>query len=139
NVTPTLSNNSNTNTVNVNGEAENSTGRVSSGQNTGSGGRRPRGRPPGSKNRPKPPVVITKETPNALRSHILEVADGNDIVACISNFANVRHRGVSIHSGSGAVSNVTLRQPSGPNGMLVLPGRYELVSLSGAFLPPPSP
>ncbi|XP_045786929.1 AT-hook motif nuclear-localized protein 20-like [Trifolium pratense] len=143
-VTPTLSNNSNSNTVNingnVNGEGENSTGRVSSGQNTGSGGRRPRGRPPGSRNKAKPPVVITRETPNALRSHILEIADGNDIVACISNFANVRHRGVSIHCGSGAVSNVTLRQRSDPTGnMLVLAGRYELVSLSGAFLPPPSP
>ncbi|WJX58752.1 hypothetical protein P8452_44171 [Trifolium repens] len=141
--TPTLSNNSNTNTVNingnVNGEAENSSGRVSSGQNTGSGGRRPRGRPPGSKNKPKPPVVITRETPNALRSFLLEVADGNDISFCVSSFANVRHRGVSILSGSGAVSNVTLRNPSAPTGMIVLHGRYELVSLSGAFLPPPSP
>ncbi|KAF7828563.1 AT-hook motif nuclear-localized protein 23-like [Senna tora] len=37
-------------------------------------GRRPRGRPPGSKNKPKPPVIITRESANTLRAHILEVA-----------------------------------------------------------------
>lgn len=34
-------------------------------------GRRPRGRPMGSKNKPKPPIVVTKETPNSLKSHKL--------------------------------------------------------------------
>lgn len=103
------------------------------------GGRRPRGRPPGSKNKPKPPIVITKESPNALRSHVLEISNGSDISECIATFAHRRHRGVSVLSGSGIVTNVNLRQPAAPGGVLSLQGRFEILSLSGAFLPAPSP
>ncbi|KAL5567568.1 hypothetical protein UlMin_025605 [Ulmus minor] len=105
----------------------------------GSSNRRPRGRPPGSKNKPKPPIVITKESPNALRSHVLEITSGSDIVESIANFAQRRHRGVSVLSGSGIVTNVTLRQPAAPGGVVTLHGRFEILSLSGAFLPSPSP
>ncbi|XP_021296160.1 AT-hook motif nuclear-localized protein 15-like [Herrania umbratica] len=101
--------------------------------------RRPRGRPPGSKNKPKPPIVITKESPNSLRSHVLEITSGSDIAECIANFAQRRHRGVSVLSGSGIVTNVTLRQPAAPGGVITLHGRFEILSLSGAFLPSPSP
>ncbi|KAJ0102251.1 hypothetical protein Patl1_06438 [Pistacia atlantica] len=106
---------------------------------SGSSSRRPRGRPPGSRNKPKPPIVITKESPNSLRSHVLEITSGTDIVESIANFAQRRHRGVSILSGSGIVTNVTLRQPAAPGGVITLHGRFEILSLSGAFLPAPSP
>ncbi|KAK8662457.1 hypothetical protein V6N13_092030 [Hibiscus sabdariffa] len=106
---------------------------------SGSGSRRPRGRPPGSKNKPKPPVVITKESPNSLHSHVLEIASGSDIAECIGNFAQRRHCGVSVLSGSGVVTNVTLRQPAAPGGVITLHGRFEILSLSGVFLPTPSP
>ncbi|WCJ19663.1 AT-hook motif nuclear-localized protein 15 [Euphorbia peplus] len=107
----------------------------------GSGGssRRPRGRPPGSKNKPKPPIVVTKESPNSLRSHVLEISSGTDIAESIASFSQRRHRGVSILSGSGVVANVTLRQPAAPTGVITLQGRFEILSLSGSFLPPPSP
>ncbi|XP_021904231.1 AT-hook motif nuclear-localized protein 15-like [Carica papaya] len=111
----------------------------SSGGPGSSGGRRPRGRPPGSKNKPRPPVVITKESPNSLRSHVLEIASGSDIVDCVATFSRRRHRGVSVLSGSGVVTNVTLRQPAAPGGVINLQGRFEILSLSGAFLPTPSP
>ncbi|XVE52624.1 hypothetical protein DITRI_Ditri02bG0136800 [Diplodiscus trichospermus] len=104
-----------------------------------SASRRARGRPPGSKNRPKPPIVITKESPNSLRGHVFEVTSGIDIAECIANFAQRRHCGVSVLSGSGIVTNVTLRQPAAPGGVITLHGRFEILSLSGAFLPPPSP
>ncbi|PIM99379.1 hypothetical protein CDL12_28127 [Handroanthus impetiginosus] len=104
-----------------------------------SSGRRPRGRPPGSKNKPKPPIVITKESPNALRSHVLEISSGSDIFESITTFSQRRHCGVSVLSGSGIVTNVTLRQPAAPGGVLTLHGRFEILSLSGAFLPAPSP
>jgi len=136
NVTPTRSNTSNS-SGHVNGELENSNGR--SGDQTARSGRRPRGRPPGSKNKPKPPLMITKETPNALSSVILEVANGADIAESISSYANRRHRGVSVLSGTGYVTNVTLRQHNAPGGMISLQGRCHILSLSGAFLPPPSP
>lgn len=104
-----------------------------------SGSRRPRGRPPGSKNKPKPPVVITKDSPNALRSHVLEISNGSDVAECIANFAQRRLVGVSVLSGSGIVNNVTLRQPAAPGGVITLQGRFEILSLSGAYLPAPSP
>ncbi|KAM7492009.1 hypothetical protein LguiA_034930 [Lonicera macranthoides] len=104
-----------------------------------SSGRRPRGRPAGSKNKPKPPIVITKESPNSLRSHVLEIGSGSDINESIATFAQRRHRGVSVLSGSGVVTDVTLRQPAAPGGVITLQGRFEILSLSGAFLPAPSP
>ncbi|KAJ0987812.1 hypothetical protein J5N97_006168 [Dioscorea zingiberensis] len=103
-------------------------------------GRRPRGRPPGSKNKPKPPIIITRDSPNALRSHVLEIANGTDIMDAMVTFARKRQRGVCILSASGVVTNVSLRQPGAPPGAVVtLHGRFEILSLSGAFLPAPSP
>ncbi|KAL5988482.1 hypothetical protein ACLOJK_036247 [Asimina triloba] len=102
--------------------------------------RRPRGRPPGSKNKPKPPIIVTHDSPNCLKSHVLEVSSGTDIVECVSSYARRRGRGVCILSGSGAVANVTLRQPAVPPGAFItLPGRFEILSLSGTVLPPPAP
>ncbi|KAH7669581.1 AF0104/ALDC/Ptd012-like protein [Dioscorea alata] len=104
------------------------------------GSRRPRGRPPGSKNKPKPPIFVTRDSPNALRSHVMEVAGGADITDCIARFARRRQRGVSILSGAGSVVGVTLRQPSSPGAAAVaLHGRFEILSLTGAFLPGPAP
>ncbi|XP_057805672.1 AT-hook motif nuclear-localized protein 24-like [Salvia miltiorrhiza] len=101
--------------------------------------RRPRGRPAGSKNKPKPPIIITRDSANALRSHVMEIAGGCDIQESISTFATRRQRGVCILSGSGTVTNVTLRQPAAPTSVLTLHGRFEILSLSGSFLPPPAP
>ncbi|GLT51907.1 hypothetical protein SLA2020_252810 [Shorea laevis] len=101
--------------------------------------RRPRGRPPGSKNKPKPPIIITRDSPNALRSHVIEIANGCDIMDSVSTFARRRQRGVCILSGTGTVTNVTLRQPAAPGAVMTLHGRFEILSLSGSFLPPPAP
>ncbi|KAJ7962230.1 AT-hook motif nuclear-localized protein [Quillaja saponaria] len=102
-------------------------------------GRRPRGRPAGSKNKPKPPIIITRDSANALRSHVMEITNGCDIMECVSTFARRRQRGVCILSGSGTVTNVTLRQPASPGAVVTLHGRFEILSLSGSFLPPPAP
>ncbi|KAI5659936.1 hypothetical protein M9H77_28729 [Catharanthus roseus] len=101
--------------------------------------RRPRGRPPGSKNKPKPPIFVTRDSPNALRSHVMEVSNGSDIAESIANFARKRQRGVCVLSASGTVTNVTLRQPSAPGSVMALHGRFEILSLTGSFLPGPAP
>lgn len=101
--------------------------------------RRPRGRPAGSKNKPKPPIIITRDSANALRTHVMEVADGCDVVESVSTFARRRQRGVCILSGTGTVANVTLRQPASTGAVVTLHGRFEILSLSGSFLPPPAP
>uniref|UniRef100_A0A7N0V539 AT-hook motif nuclear-localized protein n=1 Tax=Kalanchoe fedtschenkoi TaxID=63787 RepID=A0A7N0V539_KALFE len=103
------------------------------------GTRRPRGRPPGSKNKPKPPIFVTRDSPNALRSHVMEVAGGADVAECIAQFARRRQRGVCVMSGSGLVANVTIRQPAAPGAIVALQGRFEILSLNGAFLPGPAP
>ncbi|KAL6909742.1 hypothetical protein ACP4OV_001401 [Aristida adscensionis] len=110
----------------------------------GSGGpaKKPRGRPAGSKNKPKPPIFVVRDSPNALHSHILEVAAGADVVGCVSEYARRRGRGVCVLGGGGAVSDVALRQPgSEPPGSLVttLRGEFEILSLTGTVLPPPAP
>jgi predicted DNA-binding protein with PD1-like motif len=104
--------------------------------------RRPRGRPPGSKNKPKPPVIITRESANALRAHILEVAAGCDVFSALSAYARRRQRGVCVLSAAGSVTDVTIRQPTSaasPAPVAALQGRFEILSLSGSFLPPPAP
>ncbi|KAH7848626.1 hypothetical protein Vadar_005321 [Vaccinium darrowii] len=116
------------------------TGATSSGGGATPSSRRPRGRPPGSKNKPKPPIIVTRDSPNALRSHVLEVTAGADIVESVSIYARRRGRGVCVLSGNGTVSNVTIRQPAAPAGSVVtLHGRFEILSLSGTVLPPPAP
>nr|XP_043618151.1 AT-hook motif nuclear-localized protein 27-like [Erigeron canadensis] len=100
--------------------------------------RRARGRPAGSKNKPKPPVIVTRDTPNALSSHVLEVVDGADIIDSLAVFARKRGRGLSVLSGTGAVVDVTLRQPA-ENNDVTLHGRFEILTISGTVLPPPAP
>lgn len=102
-------------------------------------GRRPRGRPAGSKNKPKPPVIITRESANTLRAHILEIGNGCDVFECVSTYARRRQRGICILSGSGTVTNVSIRQPAATGSVVTLHGRFEILSLSGSFLPPPAP
>ncbi|CAA7060123.1 unnamed protein product [Microthlaspi erraticum] len=116
-----------------------------SGEGGGSGGdqmtRRPRGRPAGSKNKPKPPIIITRDSANALRTHVMEIGDGCDLVESVATFARRRQRGVCVMSGTGNVTNVTIRQPGSPSpgSVVSLHGRFEILSLSGSFLPPPAP
>ncbi|XP_075474495.1 AT-hook motif nuclear-localized protein 23-like [Primulina tabacum] len=101
--------------------------------------RRPRGRPPGSKNKPKPPVIVTRESANTLRSHILEVGRGTDVFSAVASYARKRQKGICVLSGTGIVNNVSLRQPAAGGSVVTLNGRFEILSLSGSFLPPPAP
>ncbi|CAN7103941.1 AT-hook motif nuclear-localized protein 21 [Brassica rapa] len=122
---------------------------IASNDNSGLGGgggasgelvmRRPRGRPAGSKNKPKPPMIVTRESANTLRAHILEVGSGCDVFECISTYARRRQRGICVLSGTGTVTNVSIRQPTAVGAVVTLRGTFEILSLSGSFLPPPAP
>lgn len=96
--------------------------------------KKPRGRPPGSKNRPKPPVVITKENESSLKPILLEISAGSDIVESLIDFARKRQIGITVLSCSGSVSNVTLRHPLSHAPSLSLHGPFNLLSLSGSFI-----
>jgi predicted DNA-binding protein with PD1-like motif len=101
--------------------------------------RTPRGRPPGSKNKTKPPIIVTSDSPNSLRSHLLEVSGGADIIESLSNYASSRGRGVCVLSGSGTVNNVTIHSSVSGSDVLTLHGPFHILSLSGTVLPPPAP
>lgn len=101
--------------------------------------RRPRGRPPGSKNKVKHPMIVHKESASCLKAHILEIANGCDVAESLATFARRRQRAVCILSGSGTVHNVTLRQPGTAGTIVNLEGRFEMLSLSGSFLPTVEP
>lgn len=106
--------------------------------------RRSRGRPAGSKNKPKPPIIITRESANTLRAHAMEVSPGCDVGESLANFARKKQCGISVLSATGCVTNVTLRQPSPSSGtgtgpIVTLHGQFEILSLIGSVLPPPAP
>ncbi|CAN1229004.1 AT-hook motif nuclear-localized protein 16 [Linum perenne] len=101
--------------------------------------RRPRGRPAGSKNKPKPPIIVTRDSANALRAHAMEVSSGCDVSDSLVNYARRKQRGICVLSGSGFVTNVTLRQPASSGAIVTLHGRFEILSLLGSILPPPAP
>lgn len=101
--------------------------------------RRPRGRPAGSKNKPKPPIIVTRDSANALKAHAMEVNSGCDVNESLLNFARRKQRGLCILSGTGCVTNVTLRQPASSGAIVTLHGRFEILSLLGSILPPPAP
>ncbi|KAL3729262.1 hypothetical protein ACJRO7_026373 [Eucalyptus globulus] len=114
--------------------------------NSGGGGaveegatRRPRGHPPGSKNKWKRPIFMTIHSTNALRSLVMEIASGADVAEYVAWFARQRQRGVRVLSRRGTVTNVTLRQPTALGTVVALHGRFKILSIAGSFFPGPAP
>ncbi|GMJ15514.1 hypothetical protein HRI_005220600 [Hibiscus trionum] len=96
--------------------------------------RKPRGRPPGSKNKPRPPLVITRDSGSVMKTVILAISAGCDIIDTVTSFARRNHVGVTIISATGSVSNVMLRNPVYQEPPLSLNGPFGLLSLSGSFI-----
>ncbi|KAL9315125.1 hypothetical protein ACSQ67_016126 [Phaseolus vulgaris] len=67
--------------------------------------------------------------------HIITVNSGEDIAMKIISFSQQGPRAICILSASGVISNVTLRQPDSSGGTLTYEGRFEILSLSGSFMP----
>ncbi|XP_020705981.1 AT-hook motif nuclear-localized protein 1 [Dendrobium catenatum] len=67
--------------------------------------------------------------------HIITVASGEDVTMKIMSFSQQGPRAICILSANGVVSNVTLRQPDSSGGTLTYEGIFELLSLSGSFMP----
>ncbi|KAK7314897.1 hypothetical protein VNO77_33427 [Canavalia gladiata] len=67
--------------------------------------------------------------------HVLTVNDGEDVTMKIMSFSQQGCRAICILSANGTISNVTLRQPTSCGGTLTYEGRFEILSLSGSFMP----
>ncbi|KAJ4954657.1 hypothetical protein NE237_011440 [Protea cynaroides] len=67
--------------------------------------------------------------------HVITVATGQDVTMKIISFSQQGPRAICILSANGAISNVTLRQPDSSGGTLTYEGRFEILSLTGSFMP----
>ncbi|KOM57301.1 hypothetical protein LR48_Vigan11g033400 [Vigna angularis] len=66
--------------------------------------------------------------------HIITIAVGEDVATKIMAFSQQGPRAICILSANGAVSTVTLRQPSTSGGTVTYEGRFEILCLSGSYL-----
>ncbi|TMW81029.1 hypothetical protein EJD97_012636 [Solanum chilense] len=107
--------------------------------------RRPRGRPPGSKNKSKskfkPSFIIATrdghvEKPS-MSPYILEIPIGIDIIDSIYRFCGNQNLGLCILNGSGTVTNVTLKQPSinPSDSTITFHGSFNILSISATIIP----
>ncbi|GAV89414.1 DUF296 domain-containing protein [Cephalotus follicularis] len=67
--------------------------------------------------------------------HVITVNAGEDVTMKIMSFSQQGARAICILSANGTISNVTLRQPTSSGGTLTYEGRFEILSLSGSYMP----
>ncbi|XP_047970519.1 AT-hook motif nuclear-localized protein 1-like [Salvia hispanica] len=67
--------------------------------------------------------------------HMITVNSGEDIMMKIISFSQQVSRAICLLAANGAISNVTLRQPNSSGGTLTYEGRFEILSLTGSFMP----
>ncbi|KAH1189188.1 Protein PIN-LIKES 1 [Glycine max] len=97
--------------------------------------RKPRGRPPGSKNKQKIisfPVAQPSEP--FVRIVIINVDPGRDIMESILDVARQGHVNLTVLSTSGTVTKVTLQNSLHGAAALTLHGPFTLLSLNGSYL-----
>ncbi|GAB2302537.1 AT-hook motif nuclear-localized protein 1 [Dionaea muscipula] len=67
--------------------------------------------------------------------HVITVNAGEDVTMKVISFSQQGPRAICILSANGAISSVTLRQPDSSGGTLTYEGRFEILSLTGSFMP----
>ncbi|KAK6158061.1 hypothetical protein DH2020_005375 [Rehmannia glutinosa] len=67
--------------------------------------------------------------------HIITVNAGEDVTMKIISFSQQGPRAICILSANGVISSVTLRQADSSGGTLTYEGRFEILSLTGSFMP----
>ncbi|KAL6556842.1 AT-hook motif nuclear-localized protein 1 [Orobanche hederae] len=67
--------------------------------------------------------------------HIIAVTAGEDVMMKIISFSQQGPRAICILSANGVISSVTLRQADSSGGTLTYEGRFEILSLTGSFMP----
>ncbi|KAK2356537.1 hypothetical protein P8452_76303 [Trifolium repens] len=87
-----------------------------------------RGRPPGSG---KKQLDALGAGGTGFTPHVIVVESGEDITEKVMSFLQIGPRTVVILSAVGAISNVTLRQPTLSGGVARFEGQFEIISLSG--------
>lgn len=99
--------------------------------------KRGRGRPPGTGRKQQLASLgewISGSAGMSFTPHIITIAIGEDIATKVMSFSQQGPRAVCILSANGAVSTVTLRQPSSSGGTVTYEGRFEILCLSGSYM-----
>ncbi|KAJ7951130.1 AT-hook motif nuclear-localized protein [Quillaja saponaria] len=99
--------------------------------------KRGRGRPPGSGKKQQLASLgelMSGSAGTGFTPHVIAIAVGEDIATKIRSFSQQGSRAVCVLSASGAVSTVTLSQPSTLGGTVTYEGRFEILCLSGSYL-----
>lgn len=69
------------------------------------------------------------------KTHVLTVNSGEDVSMKIMSLSQQEYHTISILSATGTISNVTLRQSDACGGTSTYEGVFEILSLSGSFVP----
>jgi len=96
-----------------------------------SSSKKPRGRPPGSKNKPKPPE---ENNGNNMKMIFIEIPAGKDIVGDIINCAQRHQASITVLRGYGLVTDVTLLNPETHFPTPPMKGPFEMTSLFGTYV-----
>ncbi|KAL9264586.1 AT-hook motif nuclear-localized protein 3-like protein [Drosera capensis] len=67
--------------------------------------------------------------------HVITVNAGEDVAMKIYSFGQQDSRAICVLSASGSISNVTIRLQNSSGGTMTYEGRFEILSLSGSFMP----
>lgn len=67
--------------------------------------------------------------------HIITVNAGEDVTMKVISFSQQGPRAICILSANGVIKSATLRQPDSSGGTLTYEGLFEILSLSGSFMP----
>ncbi|CAI9092093.1 OLC1v1027243C2 [Oldenlandia corymbosa var. corymbosa] len=67
--------------------------------------------------------------------HVITVNTGEDVMMKIISFSQQGSRAICVLAANGSISNVTLRQANSSGGTLTYEGRFEILSLTGSFMP----
>ncbi|CAJ2634303.1 unnamed protein product [Trifolium pratense] len=92
--------------------------------------KKPRGRPLGSKNRPKPPPAPLTKIAS------FEIPTGMDIVGILINYARQQKCGITVVSGFGLISSVTFLDPVSRTPTFPVVGPFHMTSMFGTYVNP---
>ncbi|KAM7491371.1 hypothetical protein LguiA_034292 [Lonicera macranthoides] len=77
---------------------------------------------------------MNKSAGLAFTPHVMHITTGEDVAARILSFAQQRPRALCILTANGAISKMTLRQPSSSGETVTYEGRFEILCMSGSYL-----
>lgn len=95
--------------------------------------KRCKGRPRGSKNKPKSYIEIEQEPDNMMKWVVIKIPTGDDVVQSLINVALHHQANVSILGGFGLVSDVTLHNSVSQVPPLTISGSSQMTSMSGTY------